>query len=34
VVELNPHRDESGRTAMVAAKIVKELVCAMYPASS
>jgi len=29
VVELNPHRDESGRTAMVAAKIVKELASAM-----
>ena len=30
VVEFNPQRDESGRTAMVAAKIVKEIVSAMH----
>lgn len=29
LVEFNPRRDESGRTAMVAAKLVKELLAAM-----
>jgi arginase family enzyme len=30
VVELNPHRDPYGMTAMVAAKLVKELISRLY----
>ena len=30
IVELNPKRDETGKTAMVAAKIVKEIVSKMF----